>query len=757
MDSLIRLRQLNQPDLSGYISQVLFPALRASGISFSGQAIVPTGSGLLTLGNVSLAFKDIYTNQISIPSGSGIRFGDISLTAYYSGDDAVIRVGNYYITTSPFGISIIGPSGSQGFSGLSGASGASGIGVTGVFASGNYMNFYFTDGRINNISLISGASGATGTSLTGFYQSGQWMYPLFSNNTTGVGVQLVSGAQGEQGVAGGIVIDCDQFTGLLSGERDPFVTIYNVDPYGSENPDLSFIKGMRYTIGQSGLNLSTVSTTGQYSIPSGTYSTNFFIDENGATGYLRFCFWDIIYDPNECSKTGRLIYPECPSMDEPTISSMITDNDVMTNVVETSTKSSVSFNVRWSAATGYRYGFVRCYLDGTYNTETPGGYILGLAETSNFGPQGTSGPAGSQGIPGPQGPRGPAGQSSPGVSISSVEQNASYQLRFNYSDGTISDWLTMPEGGPQGNQGPTGPSGPSGAIGPQGVQGPTGDKYSASFYVTSMQTTFGSSGTYNGFQKKFGGVDDWVLCTGGLKTCFTGDLIWFSTQSLVGHAYTPWQKVLFSNPVYSSPNNFYATVAYYNANNGEIQVVIEPSPIMPTNNPINFDSYVAGILLNLGGLGSTGPSGAQGPIGPSGATGASGSAIFAISSLSGMKDGVWTNLNVTQSDFWDLSMSGAGNQLSFNMTTYPVGKTVMLRIRNTGSVDNEVGPDPLLTWQNGIRFPNSDVSAPGPSPSYDSSWCYANSYTFIRMPDTGDPDVMCTYAVNYILPIKNVL
>lgn len=752
MDSLIRLRQINQPDISGYISQVIPQVLKASGLTLSGLALIPTGSGLYDLGTTERPFDDIYANKIHIPSGSGIYFGNTPFTAYYSGNNAVLNFGTYYITTSPVGLTIIGPSGSQGLSGFSGASGASGTSITGIFQSGTYMNIYLSNGRISNVLMPSGASGASGVSLTGFYQSGVWLYPLYSNRTTGIGV-AVSGASGPQGVAGGIFIDCNQFTGYRSGERKPAVTIYNVDPYGSANPTLNFIKGMRYTIGVSGINVLSINGTG----------TNAYTGEYGETGYLKFCFWDISFDPNYCNKTGRLLGYECPNIGSSVFlkdgikSDGGNTNDSWDQVVEASNKSSISFNIKWSAQTGYRYGFVRCTTDGNVidTNPTAGGYVLGQAALSYFGPQGPTGAQGPQGIPGPQGQRGPAGQSSPGVGIDYVEQG-SYQIRFHYTDGTTSDWIDLPAGGATGPQGTTGPTGPSGAAGPQGIVGPTGDRYAGSFYTAAMQTTFNGTG-YNGFQKKVGGVGAWLLCSGTGKICYTGDLIDFTAQSLVGMAYTPWQKLLFSDPNYSTPRNFYASVYYYNTNNGNLQAVIEPTPVMPTYNPINFDSYSAGVLVNLGGLGSPGPSGAAGPIGPSGVTGASGASQFTINSpFSGMKAWTWTDLNVTQNDCWDLSVSGHGNQLSFNMTTYPVGKTVMVRIRNTGSWNNYDGPERLLAWQDGIRFPYNDTSAPGPNASNDPTWCYANNYTFVRFPNTGGAsayDIMCTYAANFILPI----
>jgi hypothetical protein len=759
MDSLIRLRQLNQQDISGYITQVQFAALRSSGLTVSGLALVPTGSGLFDLGTRSNPFDTIFTNGVYVPTGSGIDFGNIRLTAYYSGNNAVLQVGSYYITTSPQGLSIIGPSGQQGLSGFSGASGASGVSLTGIFQSGNFMNLYLNNGRINNVGLISGASGASGISVTGFLQSGVFLFPLFSNRTTGLSF-AVSGATGPQGIAGGIYIDCNQMTGYLSGQRKPAVTILNVDPNGSENPTLNFIKGMRYTIGVSGLNLKTINGSG----------SNFFTGEFGETGYMRFCFWDITLNPNLVGKTGRLSSYENSSIGTLTglptyLRSEGAFNDSWDQSSEATNKSSISFNVKWSAQTGYRYGFIRCNLDGTVNTNTPGevGYVLGQAALNYFGPTGPTGAQGAQGVPGPQGQRGPAGESSPGVGIDYVEQG-SYQIRFHYTDNTTSDWINLPAGGATGPQGTTGPTGPSGAQGIQGPTGPTGDRFSASFYTNAMSVTFNGTG-YNGFQKKVGGVGAYVLCTGTGKVCYTGDMIDFYAQSLVGLAYTPWQKILFSDPTYSTPRNFYASVVAYNANNGNLTATIESTPVMPTFNPINFDSYSAGVLVNLGGLGSPGTSGAQGPTGAQGATGPASAATFSVSPRTGIKDSIWSNLNATGYDLWDLTISGAWNQISFNNATFPTGRTVMIRLRNTGVYNNDNVPETFLSWQDGIHFPFGDVNAPGPNANRSTistplSQCWTNVYTFVRFPKSGasdnPPDIMCTYAVNYLLPMGSI-
>jgi hypothetical protein len=101
----------------------------------------------------------------------------------------------------------------------------------------------------------------------------------------------------------------------------------------------------------------------------------------------------------------------------------IKDSEAWTNVSEASNKGSISFNISWAAATGYRYGFIRSDLNGNtqgYGNGYGGGYILGTASVSTFGPQGPSGAQGPQGIAGPQGQRGPAGESSPGVGTQTI-------------------------------------------------------------------------------------------------------------------------------------------------------------------------------------------------------------------------------------------------------------------------------------------------------------------------------------------------
>ena len=767
MDSLIRLRQINQPDLSGYVSQVIPQVLRASGITLSGLALVPTGSGIYDLGTPSRYFDSVYTNDVTVPSGSGIHFGNVLFTAYYSGASAILSFGNYAISSTPQGISIIGPSGAVGISGATGLTGPSGVSISGVTKSGNYMNVWLTNGLVTNILLTSGATGATGVSVTGFYQSGlSWLYPQFSNGLTGKAFQ-VSGAKGDQGDAGGIYIDMNQLTGVLSGQRYPAVTIYNVDPVGTlNNPTLNFTRGMRYTIGLTGI--QTFTGAGYL----GSTGGNLFINELGATGYLRFCFFDASANPAYCGKTGRSVTSECPTADYAYINGIIKDANVAERTVETLYKTSLSFNIKWSAATGYIYGFVRCTSDGLVDSTTPGVYLLGQAIVNTYGQQGPSGSRGLAGIPGPQGQRGPAGQSSPGVSIIGAEQDESYKIRFYYSDNTYSDWFDMPMGGPTGPYGPPGDAGPSGEPGPTGPIGPKGDSYSSSFYVNNM---YGSGVTVNGspyapsMLVQSGGIGAWTTRSGENVEAVVGDNIWFQSSSLVGQSYTPWQTVLFSDPVYSAGRKFYADIIQYNTNDGYVMAVIKNTPTPPSTIPISFASWVNGALINLGGLGSSGAAGPSGVAGPQGPQGNPGAALSLGTPLITLFDYGQSGLNFINKldclnyDMFDCVMTGWNNWIAFD--NIRIGQSVILRIINAGwaspgGYDPNHYPNGPLYWMGGIQWPAWGADAPCPYPlsedvgvSLSSTGAYANMYTIIRFPDLqGRPSLMGTYATEYVIP-----
>ena len=129
MDSLIRLNQIYQPELSGYIANIVSSLLT---FNTSGD-IIPSGSGVQNLGSETNYYKNLYVNGISVPSGSGITIGNTFFTAYSSGGAGIVQIGEYTITSSGNFISIQGPQGIQGPKGDQGEQGIQGIqGVQGI-------------------------------------------------------------------------------------------------------------------------------------------------------------------------------------------------------------------------------------------------------------------------------------------------------------------------------------------------------------------------------------------------------------------------------------------------------------------------------------------------------------------------------------------------------------------------------------------------------------------------------------------------
>lgn len=749
MDSLLRLRQINQPELSGYISRVIVPSLRGSGLNVSGLNIYPTGSGVQDLGSPSFPFESIYAKELKLPSGSGIWFGNDFFTAYTSGTDIVLKVNAITITSSPNGLSIIGPSGATGATGATGPTGVSGIGVTGAVAqSGIYFRLLLSNGSSGNAVLMpSGATGATGTSLTGFYQSGSSVRPLFSNGTSGNLITLPTGVQGSQGKIGGIVMDFSDFTGF-TGNLAPKAYVYNIDAAGNTyNPTLNLIKGMSYNFGYSGLNLTGVTITGNgIDYQTGVFKSNYFV-ESGITGYLKFVLFNsdttgLYSNP----KTGRYIRQEIVGGVYSDLLAKVVTTGNLYNLTENGNRGEQVFTVRLSAGSTLKYGFQKY----NFYSQAPidelgswGFYVLGDVNCSYFGPTGPTGSTGPAGTPGTQGERGLRGvDGSPGTSITGVERSNN-DIRFQLSDGSTLDWLTMPAGGPTGPTGPTGPIG-TGATGPTGPQGATGfaDRYATSFYY--YDTAIGSTGA--ALYRRQSGSATWNVVTGTGRRFAVGDEIQFFNNGLVGKAYTTYQKLIFSDTPYSRSQYFYGDVTSYNSSNGLLSFLVSttPAPLGTVSGLVQWDNYNL-VDVNLGGLGSTGPTGPSGATGISGARGDTGNSVFIINRpISGLLYGTNT-LKFNQYDCHDLYFTGANNQIYFDYNTFATGMSVILRIVNSGAVDNiNTGPNPLIIWDTPtVKFPYN-VQAPAPNPSQ------ACLYTFLRFPDDlGGKRVICTYSVNY--------
>lgn len=750
-DSLIRLRQINQPELSGYISRAVFPILRSSGVGFTTDGSpVPTGSASSDLGSSGLPFETAYVNEIILPSGNGIRFGSTFFTAYTSGDQGIIKVGGYTIFSSTTGISIVGPSGAKGESGNTGPIGATGASVTGAISQLGGMRLLFSNGTSGNlIALPSGATG-TGIDLTGFYQSGNYIHALLSNGTTGNSILLPSGARGVPGKIGGIVIDISDFSGFTTGQPYPRAYIYNIDELGvTENPELNLVRGMSYDFGYSGLNLSTTTITGNgIDYPTGTFKTNYFT-ESGITGYLKFVFFDSsVTSLYSNPKTGRFIRQEIPSAVYADILAKVVTNNTVYNIEEGGTRGSQTFTVKLSSNDSYKYGFQKY----NFYTQTPidsdgawGFYVLGDVVCNYFGPTGPSGEIGPQGIPGTQGERGLRGvDGSPGASITGVERNGN-NMRMLLSNGTVTNWVVMPSGGDRGLQGDPGEPGEDGPPGPAGPAGATGfaDRYASSFYY--WDTYYNGSG--GAFYKRPSGTSSWVLCTGTNRKFVPGDEIKFYNDGLIGKAYTAWQSLLFADTPADRSQYFYASVNDYNSSNGLLAFIVKnsPAPLGTVGGEILWHSYNE-VNVNLGGLGSPGPTGETGPTGATGPRGDTGNPLFTMNTpSSGLVYGT-NNLTFGLYDALTLHFTGHSNTLVFDYNSFRTGKTIILRIRNSGAVDNiNTGPYPLINWGSEVFFPYN-VTAPAPNPNTLSL------YTLVRFPDEGvSKRVYCTYSTNYAI------
>jgi hypothetical protein len=731
--SQIKVRQISQSELSGFVSGMIPAVLSGTGLQIGGN-ISPTISNAYSLGSTGLYFSNLYTDQISIPSGSGIYFGNVPFTAYMSGGNGIVSINGLTISTNSSLVGIVGPIGPSGSKGATGIQGNSGISITGYSNYNNLLTFYYSNGTSGSgIQLPSGATGATGAYTTGFFQSGNYLSPTFSNGSTGSSFFIPSGGIGPQGPVGNIYINMQTLTGFASGDVTPQVYIPNLYPTITENPPMNLVRGMAYGIGYSGLDTLTISGTG----------TNYFVDVYGLTGYLQLVFF------NSAATPGRYLSGESLSSYS-TIYGLI-DSSISTNLTTSNYLNSVSFNTAFTSSNSYYYGFQRYSLstlspiDGVTIPGQWGFYILGPVSCNFFGPTGAPGSQGIAGVPGPQGEIGPQGiNGSQGVGITGVLTNGT-TIQFQFSDGSESQTIVLPSGGPSGAMGLTGPQGPSGL---QGIQGPSGnqgfaDTYAAQFYPNTMTIS-----GFTGFYKQISGIGSWIQCTGTGVVMQVGDAIWFSDNSLVGKAYTPWQSVIFADNNYYNSRYFYANVITFNNNNGTIQCVVNssPAPAGLVGGYIQLYNYSI-VSVNLGGLGS---SGAVGPQGIQGVPGNTGHSIFVGT---GFNVGGYSTTNISGNNFdsWNIGIGYPDNTINIISSTISTGQTIIIRVQNSGTYsDYSDGINPLLYWSvdnvGSVKFPNN-VPAPGPNPNTTSI------YTLVRLLNfTGtNPLIYCTYSVNYPL------
>ena len=735
-DSQIRLRQLNQSDLSGWLSNSMFPILSGSGLNVYNNNISPTYSGTENLGSSNFPYNTGFFNNIYIPSGNSINFGNTTLTAWTSGNYGLVTVGGYNIISNNNALMIIGPSGPSGAIGPIGNTGISGIGVTGISGSGTLTLLFSNGGTSNTIILPSGKQGPSGISNTGYYQSGNFLSPLFSNGSTGSSFFIPSGQMGVTGPVGAININFGQMTGFITGATSPTpYVILNINPTITQNPPINAVKGMNYTFGYSGLNIFQVSG----------FPTNLFIDDFGRTGYLQFT----LFDPT--SPVGRFVSGEA-TQSYSFYSSLIDNSDVMLGPIIAPNLNQISFGINFTANSNYYYGFQRYLLatqtpiDDNVNQGEWGFYILGQFNTNYFGPVGLSGVQGIAGIPGPAGDLGPPGSDGPpGISISGVN-TFNNNIQFVFTDGSVSQWINLPSGGPQGGLGPTGPQGISGApggIGATGATGPAGhsDTYFAEFYPSNMVIS-----GFTGLYKQVSGTSPFIECTGTNVFMAPGDNIYFQTPSLVGKAYSPWQSVLFADDNFYNARYFYASVVSFNNNNGAMQCVVNsnPPPVGTSGGYIQLWNYSL-IDMNLGGLGSPG---VQGPTGAQGTPGTGAYSTFQNSNFIYLPGNSGITLNPALHNCWNLVFTGLNNTINLNYSTFYTGATVLIKLSNSGNYFNNASlnpsDDPEMIWDPAMYFPYGTPFGADPGTS--------TLFTLLRVPDmtTGlSPTILVTYASNY--------
>jgi hypothetical protein len=683
MDSLIRLNQIYQPELSGYIASIVNSLLT---FNTSGD-IIPSGSGIKNLGSETNYYKNLYVNGISVPSGSGITIGNTFFTAYSSGGAGIVQVGDYKITSSGNFISIQGPQGIQGPTGATGEKGATGIGITGV--NYNQLNYELTFNLSNNTNQIVNIpplSGATGISITGFYKSGNFIYPQFDNfKGIGEAIELPSGAQGIQGAPGTVTLYFNSGTGLNSGsfsevEFPKFVQIkeyYTEDPY----PPISLMRGMSYTFNSSGLythqitELDYILITGILNNPNVPIDiigslVNYYSDPLNGTGYWRVSFFDSgaatgIYSGLYDSETGFFNAISGKNNE-------IYGSDFYTDIYRTS----LTFNTKFTAKDQYKYGFVVYSLGELGDEALNNGSIEGSKSiaiivgdtyvSSGVGPRGPIGPQGTEGPPGTGvGPKG-----DPGAGIIAINQG-DFQIQFVFADDTVSDWINLPQGGPSGAQGPpgslinyfsgeyssniiyklndtvsrlgstyiyTGSSPQSGYIpenginwqllaksGEKGQTGATGERGIADKYSSSFNVVSGFPTGIESYQFNITGITvDGVSLSGTGAIFKVGQKISFKNSGINGYSYTPYQNIVVSS---NSINNsyFYGSINNYNSNSGIISFTVLSGGTGIINSTISGDYYLwynyQHSTINLGANLMSGAVGPQGPIGPQGPAG----------------------------------------------------------------------------------------------------------------------------------------
>jgi len=720
MDSTIRLRQLNQAELSGFVMG-LFSLLPEPNIS---GGFLPSQSGVFNIGSSSFPYSKAYFNELNLHSGSGINFGATSFRAYTSGSNAYLNIGGIIISSSGENIYIQGPVGDTGPSGHSGVAGPTGIGVTGIWynTSNNHLYFGLSNNTVTNFNF-QGLSGATGTSITGFFQSGEYIYPQFDNfKGSGAPIKLLAGPVGPPGS-----IFLNFFSGVGSDSVDtniPFPSGVTINPYfySSYGPPISFMRGMAYTCDSSGLNTHkiTAQDTGLMGIVFSGQTIPFqvgdsinYYENSGTTGYWRFSLFPLD------TPTGILFSSEI----NPEYFVEVSNTGAYgTSLINNLYRTQVSFTAGFTAQDHYRYGFMTYSLgEDTVNdvilTTSGYAYVVGEAYfSSGVGPIGPTGGPGPTGNDGPIGPSGDRGYSVVSYDYSGAG-NSSY-IRFVFSDGTRGSWVPLPSGGPSGT------AGPAGSISNHF----SGDFIGGHYYPNETVVTYlGSSFINTGLTptSNVPPASPWQMLAasgtvgsvGGVGPTGPAGSIsnHFSGEFIAGHSY---------------PNDYIVTSygsSYVNTGTTTTNV--------PPASPWQL----------LAKSGSIGPQGIPGV-----------PTLLRNNSWSGnyyQPSQVNLQLDVGNYELFDILITGGtpalgtnGINVSFSWGTFATGKSIVLKIRNSGATN--LSP-PLFTFSGvndnnatPIKWPNSFYPRPDDG--------VANIYTIIKFPDEfGQPAVYGTYSNPY--------
>ena len=600
-DNFIRIKQLDKPEVSGFI----YSALSGRGLEvisdqlkFSGD-FLPATSGDKSLGSLALPFDYVYTT-------SGVYFNN-SVLSVVDGD---LRLNDVSVT-GDLGVGIVGPSGATGVTGPTGFSGRAIISAigTGSGINGGFTGIYFSLSGANDtgfsyttpISFPTGPSGATGVHITGTLISGSGLYGgnrflrfLFSNGTTGSLITLPTGATGVAGAigpVGGFTYLFLDATGFHTGHSSPPRAYIDQLQASGYNPALNLIRGFTYDFSYAGLNTTTVEEV----------ETNLILSTGGDAGFLRLCFF------TSGTTTGRYISGienQIVSLDQIFINSEY-ELDGLRGAV------------RYDTTSKLKYGFELVDLEDEV-TLLDQHYVLGTVnffDTSPAGPQGSIGSTGPQGVAGPTGPQGIQGSASPvitGVVLASGLGVNAYIFFVSGQTGTNAFPL------------PTGAPGPSGAIGLTGPVGPRGDTYKTSVYSNSA----GLSVRKNSSE---------AITFPSAMSFTLSDKLEFTHDNFKNLAYGVNQKLLF---VAENTGTYWnGRVLAYDINAGVVRVNVEspyacssPYCFISGGDPIFSGIFNTNILIdvNLDIVSAVGPTGHTGVSGANvtGATNVGGTGMF---------------------------------------------------------------------------------------------------------------------------------